>query len=121
MVNIDINNNVTVTRGDSFKRPLFLNSGTDLKPSRYILKDSDEVYLGIMEPNQPFENSIVRKKFTKNDLNSNGDVVISISSSDTEKLIPGTYYYQIKAKFINEDLTYDVNTVVQKTKFVIEE
>ena len=104
MVNIDINNNVTVTRGDSFKRPLFLNSGTDLKPSRYVLKDSDEVYLGIMEPNQPFENSIVRKKF-----------------SDTEKLIPGTYYYQIKAKFINEDLTYDVNTVVQKTKFVIEE
>lgn len=121
MIDIDKNNRIAVTRGDSFSCPLFLNKGTDYKPLRRVLKDNEEVYLAIMEPNQRFEDAIVKKVYTKDNLNKNGDIIISIEHDDTRCLIPGKYYYQIKALFIDENNKQLVNTVVNKTEFWIEE
>lgn len=101
MVNISKDNNISMTRGDSWSVPLFLNKGTALTPLRRILSSRDAVYFAIMEPNQPFENAIVKKKFTNKDVNKNKDVVVKITPEDTSLLRPGKYYYQIKAKFIN--------------------
>lgn len=116
------NNIVNLTRGDSFSVPLFLNKGTGLKPLRYVLKEGDEVFLAIMEPNQQFENAILKKVYNTDNLNKNGDVVIELEPEDTECLIPGKYFYQIKAKFIREGGKKPaVNTVVPKTEFWIEE
>jgi hypothetical protein len=111
-----------MTRGDSFEIPLFLNQGTATSPLRYILSDKDEVYFGVMECNQPFENALIRKKFTHEDLNKNGDVVVSFRHEDTVNVIPDMYYYEIKLRSFNAiKNTYEVHTVVQKTKFFIEE
>lgn len=121
MIDIDSNNRIAVTRGDSFSAPLFLNKGTDLKPLRHILGEAEEIYLAIMEPNQSFENAIVKKVYNKDNLNKYGDVLVEIEHDDTRCLIPGKYFYQIKALFIDENGKQKVNTVVQKTEFWIEE
>lgn len=120
---LDISNNnvVRLTRGDTFTVPLFLNKGTALKPLRYTVKEGDEVYLAIMEPNQPFESAILKKVFTHENLNEYGDVLIELEPDDTQCLVPGKYYYQVKAKFIKENDKIVVNTVVPKTEFWIEE
>lgn len=122
MFNISDNCIISMTRGDSIEAPLFLNEGTNTAPARYILSENDEVYLGVMECNEPFENALIRKKFTHKDLNENGDVVVRLNHEDTAQVIPDLYYYQIKLRKFNADTnTYEVHTVVQKTKFFIEE
>lgn len=126
MIDLSRNGIIEVNRGDSFELPLFINQGTDITPIRYNMKDSNsEVYVGVMEPNQPFERAIIRKKYTKDDVNENGDIVIKFSSNDTVCLLPGKYYYQIKIKLYNnydnnkED--YNINTIVPMTQFIIVE
>lgn len=109
MVDLSINDILTLTRGDTYSMPLFLNKGTDNCPIRYVLQDTvlngrvigtDEIYVGIMEYNQPFECALVRKLYTKKNLNKYGDVIIDLKSNDTKCLHPGKYYYQIKSRFL---------------------
>lgn len=119
MFNLSKNNIVTVSHGDSFSCPLFLNAGTDVCPIRYVLGTGEYVYFVIEQPNQQFENACLKKVFTKDNLNVHEDVVISIDSKDTMNLCPGTYYYEIKAKLLDSNGKYIINTVVEKTKFVI--
>lgn len=118
---LDKNNIISLNRGDTWSKPLFINQGTDLCPMRYILKDGDEIFFALMEPNEPFEFALVKKKYTSKDLNKYGDVVIKLEHDDTKCLLPGKYYYQIKAKFIREDGTFKVNTIIKQTQFIIEE
>lgn len=113
---------ITINRGDSFQKPLFINCGTLLNPQRYIIQEHDKVYLGVMEPNKFWEQSIIMQTYTTEDeMTEEGDLIIKINPEDTEYLIPGLYYYMIKL------VTYDINdknieqvkTVVPKTIFNI--
>lgn len=120
MVHISNNGFIRVERGDSFEVPLFINKGNKCRPIRYrITKHPNAtVYLGVMEPNQQFENAIIRKKYNSNSkLNSNGDIIISFTPNDTINLFPGKYYYSIKIEHGNGS----VDTIVPKTEFFIME
>lgn len=106
---IDNQNMISLTRGDSAVFSLFLNKGTDLLPLRYIIHDifeddeivaREEVYLALEEPNQPFENAIVKKVFNSCNVDKKGDIIIDFKHDDTKCLIPGKYYLEIKAKLI---------------------
>ena len=122
MFDVSQNNLIAVTRGDSFSVPLFINKGTDVKPIRYTIGDKDEIYLAIMEPNQIFEQALIKKVFTNKDLNKYGDVYIDIDHEDTRCLLPGKYFYQIKARLWDYDREkFIVNTIIDKTEFRIEE
>jgi hypothetical protein len=123
MFNIALNGIITVARGDSFEMPLVINLGSNFAPRRFVLDENSFVYLAVMEPNQPFESAIVRKKYTCNDVNEDGDVVVKFSPRDTQCLLPGKYYYQVKLQICNPtDLEdYQVYTVVDKTLFWITE
>ena len=122
MIDISKDNLISFPRGESFTAPLFLNKGTDNRPMRHVLQDGEKIYLSIMEPNEPFEKGIIKKVFTKDNLNKNGDVLIEIEHDDTRCLLPGKYFYQIKGEFINPiNGKVEVNTVVQKTELRIEE
>ncbi len=122
MVTVSKDGVISLTRGDSFSIPLFINNGTALKPERRILDDKDEVYMGIMEPNQPFECALIKKKFTKADTNAKGDIVIKLYPDDTACVLPGKYYYQVKAKLYRADNdNFDVNTIIDKKEFFIME
>ena len=122
MFKITSNGIVTVNRGDSFELPVMLHTGHTMAPISYSLQPEDVVYLGIMEPNQPFETAIVRKKFTYEDLDKDGNIYIRFWPKDTVCLLPGKYYYQIKIQtFDKQTGQYDVETVVDKTLFYIQE
>lgn len=94
-----------LNRGDDCEFTVFINEGTNLSPVQYKLTDKDTLYLAIEEPNQPFENAIVKKKITTQNslLDINGNVIIKLTPKDTECLMPGLYYYEIKAKLYKEN------------------
>ena len=120
MITISNNGFISITRGDSFSVPLFIDRGTRTKPVRYYIADHPKasVYLGIMEPNQPFETATVRKKFTcDSKINEYGDLIIEIRPADTEYLLPGKYYYSVKAQ-LDEN---NIETLIPRTEFVIYE
>lgn len=117
MYTITRNRILSINRGDTFKTPLFINVGTKLKRKRYILSYDDTVYLSISEPDKPFERGILRQTYTCKDLNKKGDVVINIRPDETEDLVPGCYYLEIKLKLTNGT----IRTIVPRRKFYIYE
>ena len=122
MFNVSSNGIVTVNRGDSFELPIVLNIGSSMNKFEYTLSSTDVVYLGVMEPNQPFETAIVRKKITYLDLNEDGTIVFRFWPEDTCCLLPGKYYYQVKIETVDKTTgRHDVETVVDKTLFYIQE
>lgn len=121
MFNIAYNGVITVNRGDSFSLPMMLNYGTTLEPLKYQLSHKSIVYFAVMEPNQPFETALIRKKYTSDDVDKDGNVVIRFRPQDTQCILPGKYYYQVKLQRFNSDNPedYEVDTVVDKTLFYI--
>lgn len=117
MINISHNGIVTIYRGDSFTLSLPLNIGTGANPEYYTLTEGDKVYFAIMEPNQPFEVALVRKVFDMNNQVGN-NIVMNFEPKDTECIMPGTYYYQIKLAVEENEVT-KIDTLMPKRKFII--
>ena len=112
---------VRLTRGDTLVLPIEINQGDNLNPFRYDLQPLDEVYFALMEPNQPWEQAILKKKYTYID-QVNGVITLKLRHSDTMCLYPGLYYYQIKVRIYDEEAKdYIVNTIIPKTHFWVEE
>lgn len=111
---------ITMTRGDYLSLEIELKSGQFPDETKYNLSEGDYLFFGLMEPNQPFEKAILKKEFTYDDYDiENGTLRIKIESEDTLMLMPGTYYYQIKVLYKDEAGDTHIDTVVQKTKFII--
>lgn len=123
MFTLAFNGIITVNRGDSFSFPLYLNCGTNLEPILYNIDSSVVVYFAVMEPNQPFEEALIKKRYTAADCDENGNVIIKFRPKDTQCVLPGKYYYQVKVQRFNSDdpEDYEVDTVVDKTLFWIME
>lgn len=123
------NNIIVMNRGDTFKFDLTLNDDTS-SDGRYHLVDDDAIYLGIMDPGQSFEVALVRKKYTADDCDEMGNLIVCIEPEDTIDLLPGVYYYAVKLKMDHEivdpvtneptgNYRNDVITVINKTKFFV--
>ena len=122
MVNISNNGIITMHKGDTFKYPLFINAGDKFKLVRYRINDKDQIYFSVCEPNQDFEDGIIRKIFTKADTNRLGDVILKLDRSDTERLLPGTYYLSARIKLPSRRSgELRVETILPKKKFIIYE
>lgn len=118
MFSISNNGFISLTRGDSFTVPLFINRGTVFHPVRYYIADNPNaaVYLGVMEPNQPFERATIRKKYTSTSpVNENGDLIVEFTPNDTQYLFPGKYYYEVKVKLSDGN----IDTIIPETEFFI--
>ena len=117
MLHISNNGFICMNRGDCFSIPLFINHGTVYAPVRYSLADHPRarLYLGLMEPGQAFEVALVRKRYDKSDVNKYGDIMITFDTTDTQYLVPGKYYYEIKLQ--KED--GNIETIVPKRDFLI--
>lgn len=122
MFKIASNGIVTVNRGDSFELPITLHFGSAVSPVKYELQENDVLYLGIMEPNQPFETAIVKKVVRYEDLDEYGDIYVRFWPNDTVCLLPGKYYYQVKLQTTDAITNQlDVETIIDKTLFYIQE
>ena len=118
---ISENNIIRMNRGDTFSFD-FTISDENSPEGRYILKNDDVLYLGLMDPHQPFENALVKKRYTKDDCDEMGNLIIKFLPEDTLDLVPGVYYYSIKLHKITddeEDYIDEVVTIINKTKFII--
>lgn len=124
MFDVSNNNIITITRGDTATLSMYINIGSELEPLYFPLTDTDaKVYMGIMEPHQPFEKAIVKKTFDK-DHGWDPEqqvLLITIRPEDTERLIPGVYYYSIKLYRPASDILGQdqIDTIIPKRKFVI--
>jgi hypothetical protein len=110
-----------MNRGDTVAFDFVINDeNTD--SGIYVLKDDDVLYFGLMDPHQPFEYALVKKRYTKDDCNEDGIITITIDPSDTLDLYPGVYYYAIKLhRMTDNELEHidEVLTIINKTKFII--
>lgn len=111
---------ITHTRGDTLSVPIFINMGTYTRPVRYSLIPGDILYFSLMEPNQYFENGILKKVYDHTaPKNMFGDTILYLKPEETEFLIPGTYYYEIKLRQFDHLGHEFVTTVTPKTLFYI--
>lgn len=109
---------IRITRGDtSPELPLFINKGTELTPLRYELQTNDEICVAVMQANECFENAVLKKVYSINNINAEGDAVIQFTPQDTELLDTGIYTYMVK---LHNTETGLVNTIIKATPFIIE-
>ena len=107
------NNVVTITKGDSSIIPVELVIST--YPEYYVLA-LDE---GDMAPGKGFDKAILKKEFTLNDVTPDGYINVKLLPEDTLDLEPGVYYYSVKALYKLGDNDVRISTLVDKTKFII--
>ena len=124
-----INNNMIIlNRGDTYEFDLTIDDDSSLDGRYHIIGD-DTIYFGIMDPHQPFEEALVKKKFTVDDADANGNLTIVIEPEDTLDLLPGVYYYSVKIHMQHENKNPEtgevdgyvdkVYTVINKTKLFL--
>ncbi len=117
------NNVITLTRGDYLKIPVVITRGRFPYDTEWTLEEGDYAFFGLMEPNKFFDEAILKKELTSEDLDSEGNLYVEILPEDTMNLCPGVYYYEIKVlykEFENsEDYKTHIDTIVQKTKFIL--
>lgn len=115
---------ITLHRGDTFTLPVCINLGSGVDPDYYDLQEGDVLYFGLLEPGQKWEEAIVKKIITSEDVEKGSDPMIHFYTEDTEYLVPGNYYYEVKL-FRSSNNTEDgfehVDTIIPRTKFVIVE
>ena len=125
MFTISKNGIITVNRGDTFSFTVSINVGTSIDNIEYNWPDEEHATLcfALMEPNQRWEDAILKKAYHKEDLVEDEEtkikrIEVKFKVEDTEYLLPGTYYYAIKLdRYVDNEETVD--TIIPKTKFFI--
>ena len=112
-----IGNVVVINRGDTYRATVQL---TDVDGTPYVMNREDRLYFGLMDPHQPFENALIKKRMTYKDCDSHGVVAFGLKAEDTVDLLPGVYYYAVKLHHLERASgTDEVKTVIAKTKFIV--
>lgn len=118
-------NIITLNRGDTYQFNFYIEDSNS-QDGIYRLKDDDVAYFGVMDPHQFFEDALIRKRFTAEDMDEAGNIFVELTPNDTIDLFPGIYYYAIKLHKmsparpeLNEPEVDSVSTVINKTKFII--
>lgn len=121
MITISPNNIIKFVHGDTIdKAPIFIDCTNDETSTafKYIVKENDRILFSILEANQDFNEGIIRKIFTKDDLDENGNLLLTLDSSDSLNVLSGTYSYSIKLVQIRDDKVI-ASTIITKTKLYI--
>lgn len=119
---------IKINRGDSFEYKLFITEKND-PASTHLLLANEAIYFALLYPNQHFEDAILIKGYTSEDQNpKTGEILVKITPNDTKALTPGVYYYTVKLQrggtldVINDfDSAEEVRTLIERTKFIINE
>ena len=119
------NNVITLTRGDYFKMPIIITTGSFPFQKEWELTEGDHVFFGLMEPHASFEKAIIKKDITCEDMDSEGNLFLELLPEETMNLCPGVYYYEIKAIYkeytSSEEYITHIDTITQRTKFILVE
>lgn len=117
----DENGIITLMRGDSLVLPIKINDGTKLEPRYRPLKSSERLYVGVMRPNQAFEDAVLKKTYnSESPTDDEGNVLFMLAPEDTIRLLTGKYYYMVKLRTVDKYGVDFVKTVVSPTLFWLE-
>jgi hypothetical protein len=131
---------IKINRGDSFVFEARIPDPNDLSKN-YFLGANDIFYFALMYPNQPFEEALIKKgctAFSKDELSDDYDqnkdtgiITVKLTPQETRYLVPGIYYYTTKLAttansekeraYCNQDDFIKVKTIIERTKFIINE
>ena len=112
-----LNGKITHYRGDTLIASIKIFEGDRLCPTPYIMTGTDTLYLGIMAPGEAFEDAVIKKVFTSDsEKDVDGNVILHLKSTDTEFVAPGTYYYTLKLKQVQDD-NIIITTILKPTLF----
>lgn len=119
---------IKINRGDSFSFDVRIPLKEDLTKN-YKLKDTDVLYFALLYPHQPFEDAILIKGYTAEDQDvKTNEISIALTPNDTRSLTPGIYYYTVKLQcggtietVSDNDEPKEVRTIIERTKFIINE
>lgn len=104
MLNIDDNNNITLTRGDSASIEVALENPDG---SAYELQEGDKL-LFTVKHNCITEDIIIQKDISAN-------AIINLLPGDTDSLLYGVYFYDVQLTKANGA----VNTVIPPRDFIV--
>lgn len=119
MVQVSNNNIITVNHGDTFSLAIPVIIEPSISPTKYILGTNDKLFFILNEPNGHIERPLLLKTLTSANLDLNNNILINFSSDDTGYLLPGLYYYTIRLVRNFELPNEQIDTIRQKTKFII--
>lgn len=118
---------IKINRGDSYELPIRIPEKTDYTKN-HILDLNEIVYFALMYPHQKFEDAILLTGYDLRAQNEDGKVLIKIEPNDTRTLTPGVYYYTVKFQrggtltdVKDFDTPEEVRTLIERTKFIINE
>lgn len=118
MYSIDTNNCVSIVKGDYCKFPLELYLGRFPKRQEFQLEENDTAYFGLFNSNESFDKAILKKTLTVSDCDEYGNLWVTILPEDTIGLAVGTYYYEVKVLYESDGVEH-IDTVIQRTKFIV--
>jgi hypothetical protein len=119
---------IKINRGDSFEFKMAINEKNKCF-EKHLLAVNEAVYFALLYPHQRFEDAILIKGYTLEDQDvETGELKIKIEPNDTRTLTPGVYYYTVKLQrggtleaIHDFDKPEEVRTIIERTKFVINE
>lgn len=127
-------NIIKINRGDSFEFSFRIPDKTN-PDKNYMLTDEDAVFFALVQPHQRFEDAIFIKGYDHSDLPKiskngvpTGEILVELLPSDTRYLAPGIYYYTVKLQRGGTleaatacDDAKEIRTIIERTKFIINE
>lgn len=113
-------NYLKMNRGDTYILPLVINEGTKLDFKQYQMRQFDKIYVGIMECGQSFEDAIIRKVITiSSPMDRYGHPLLRLDPRDTEYLLTGKYFIEIKLIHSDFSGSDTVTTIMPLKEFFI--
>lgn len=121
-------NIIKINRGDSFSHKIRIPEVNDYT-NNHLLEDNEVIYFALLYPNQPFEEAILIDGYTRKEQDDDtGEITITLSASETRNLAPGIYYYTVKLQrggtlsdATDLDEPDEVRTIIERTKFIVNE
>ena len=133
-------NIIKINRGDSFELKTQIPESIT---KNYILNAYNIFYFALMSPHQSFEDAIIKKGCTSTSVDEisgeydqdrkTGIITIKLTPQETKHLTPGIYYYttklvtvancksdEEKARCTCDDFI-EVRTIIERTKFIVNE
>lgn len=117
-------NIIKLNRGDSYEFKIQISDKAD-PTKKYTLTGTDAIYFALLYPHQRFEDAILIKGYDHTDYINTDEILVKIEPKDTVALAPGIYYYTVKLHIGGTlgtigDAT-EVRTIIERTKFIINE
>lgn len=138
MYRVDQSKNIYLSRGDDFSYtfPVYVDNNTT--PYHFTPTDGCMLFFYIFLPNSINYQYVLRKTFQTDgeiitelmgedpesssgnqNIDSDGNIIVRLDSSDTMSILPGEYKYQLRVKVLDSNDNLVLKTVTNRKDFYV--